>query len=148
MAVLMVLTTAAGCAAAPTETTGADTTGAKPETESETEPQTETETETETEPVDTTPETYDPALDNSALEKNEDGNVIEPKKVDPTTYVAIDGLGRELVTNAQTGDVRANKTVGIFYSPWHGEFANSTQAVNNQEILDKYIQITNNNGRL
>ena len=141
LAALMVSAAVIGCTGTPTVTTAPDT-----PTEPATDKETETETEEETAmPIETEPETYDPALDNSTLEKDGDGNVTAPKTVDPTLYVAIDGLGRELVTNAQTGDVRENKYVGIFYSSWHGDFANSTQAVNNQEILDKYPDIDINN---
>ena len=141
LAALMVSAAVIGCSGTPTVTTAPET-----PTEPATDKETETETEEETAmPIETEPETYDPALDNSTLEKDGDGNVTAPKMVDPTLYVAIDGLGRELVTNAQTGDVRENKYVGIFYSSWHGDFANSTQAVNNQEILDKYPDIDINN---
>ncbi len=140
LAVLTLGSAAAGCVKSPDDT-------AAPATVTDKATDEVTETETETEPVDTTPETYDPALDNSTLEKNEEGNVIEPKTVDPSLYVATDGLGRELSGNEQTGDVKGGRAVGIFYSPWHGDFANSTQAVNNQEILDKYPDIDINNYR-
>ena len=106
---------------------------------------TETGPVTTEEETTTAPETYDPALDDSSLELNEDGNVIEPKTVDPGLLVGVDGLGRALLTNDDVGDVREDKTVGIFYSSWHGEFASTVQAYNNQEILDKYPDIDINN---
>ncbi len=137
LAVLMAAAATAGCAEQKPAETTANVTQTEPVT-SETE-------EITTTPQETEPETYDPALDNSTVEKDGDGNVIEPKTVDPTLYVAIDGLGREIAMNEKTGDVRADKWVGIFYSSWHGEFANTTQAVNNQEILDKYPDINKNN---
>ena len=35
------------------------------------------------------------------------------------TYAATDALGRTLVDNAQTGDVKADRFVGVFYWTWH-----------------------------
>ncbi len=37
----------------------------------------------------------------------------------PDTYVATDALGRTLSTNAETGDIRKDKFVGVFYWTWH-----------------------------
>lgn len=97
-----------------------------------------------TEPEETADESYDPALDISALEKDEDGNVAV-KPVDPGLLVGVDGLGRMLLTHEDVGDVRADRTVGIFYSSWHGDFAEQAMlAENNQEILDKYPDIDKN----
>lgn len=100
--------------------------------------------QTETEAV-TEAETYDPSLDDSTVKVDEDGQVISVKTVDAGLLVGVDGLGRALLTNEDVGDRRENKTVGIFYSPWHGEFANTVQAYNNQEILDQYPDIDINN---
>ena len=131
----MLLPAISGCADKPDQPA--------PETKAE-----ETTAETapdETEPKITEAETYDPTLDNSEIEKDEDGKVTEIKTVDPGLLVGEDGLGRVLLTNADVGDVREDKTVGIFYSPWHGDFAGKVQAYNNQEILDKYPDIDINN---
>ena len=125
---------AAGCGTTPetTDTTAPGITDTVPD-------------ESATEPVTTEDEKYDPALDISALEKDEDGNV-PVKEIDPGLLVGVDGLGRVLLTNAEVGGVRENKTVGIFYSSWHGTFAEDGYvAVNNQEILDKYPDIDINN---
>lgn len=140
LAAVTALSVAFGCAPAPEET--AKTTETEAETAEETEAVT---TEAETTEAETEAETYDPSLDISALEKDENGNIVNVKAPDPTLLVATDGLGREVVTNEKTGGVRENKTVGIFYSPWHGEFAGSVQAVNNQEILDEFPDIDINN---
>ncbi|MBE6585160.1 MAG: hypothetical protein E7645_01390 [Ruminococcaceae bacterium] len=74
-------------------------------------------------------ETYDPALDNSTVDKNAE------HIVDATQWVATDGLGRLLPINTTTGDMR-NKTVAIFYWTWHGDFADTQYAYNNQKNLD------------
>ena len=134
-AFLLVMPLFSACSSGPAETSAppADTQDVSGQSEA---PVTETEN--------TEPEIYDPALDISALEKDENGNV-PVKTVDPGLFVGIDGLGRTLLTSAETGGVREGKTVGIFYSPWHGAFAESTKAVNNQEILDKYPDIDINN---
>ncbi|MBO4868607.1 MAG: hypothetical protein J5585_02720, partial [Clostridia bacterium] len=134
LTVCMGIPFAAGCGTTPetTDTAAPEVTDTAP-------------AESATEPVTTEEETYDPALDISALEKDEDGNV-PVKKIDPGLLVGVDGLGRVLLTNAEVGDVREDRTVGIFYSSWHGTFAEDGYvAVNNQEILDKYPDIDVNN---
>lgn len=75
-------------------------------------------------------ESYDPSLDNSVI------NPDDIHVVDPTQWVAVDGLDRVLPTNTTTGGVREDKTVAIFYWTWHGDFANSQYAYNNQKNLD------------
>ena len=107
-------------------------------TDAPTEVPTETPTEAPTEEITTeevttlrelTWETYDPALDNSTVDKNAE------HIVDATQWVAVDGLGRVLPINTTTGDMR-DKTVAIFYWTWHGDFAGSQYAYNNQQNLD------------
>ena len=131
LCLMMIVPVISGCADAP-ETTE-NTSG--------------TDITTETEPETTEEETYDPSLDDSSIKVDENGKAKETKTVDPGLLVGEDGLGRVLLTNKETGGVRENKTVGIFYSPWHGTFANTVQAYNNQEILDKYPDIDINNFR-
>lgn len=87
---------------------------------------------------------YDKALDDSSIAKDADGNVTEFRIVDPTTWVATDGLDRVLPMNDTTGDKEEERYVGIFYSSWHGSFAKSETAYNNQEILDMYPDIDKN----
>lgn len=123
--------------------TGSDTTDAKG-TEAVDDGTTQPAATTE-EPAQTV-EPYDPALDDSAVAKDEDDNVINlGTNVQSSTWVGTDGLGRELLTNADVGDVRQDKYVGIFYWTWHGTFASSTGVYNNQEIIDKYPDIDKNN---
>ncbi len=104
------------------------------ETDAETPTETETETEEETTRRELTWESYDPALDNSAVD------TTKTPEVKPTTWVAVDGLGRVLPTNTDTGDVRQDKIVACFYWTWHGDFANGQTAYNNQQNLDKLYE--------
>ena len=78
-------------------------------------------------------ETYDPALDNSAVDTS------AAHKVDSTQWIAQDGLDRVLVTNTNTGDTREDKIVAMFYWTWHGDFADGQTAYNNQQNIDKLI---------
>ena len=63
---------------------------------------------------------------------------IFTRDVLPDTWDACDGLGRILPGHEQTGDVRKNKYVGIFYWTWHCAHAKSTDPHNVTEILAKY----------
>ncbi len=61
--------------------------------------------------------------------------------VDPTTWTAVDGLGRTLPDNSQTGG-KKDKKVGIFYWTWHYNFmGNKVCNVNN--ILAEYPEARN-----
>lgn len=92
-----------------------------------------TPTEEETTRAELVWESYDPALDNSAVDTS------AQHKVDSSQWVAQDGLDRVLVTNTEAGDVREDKIVAIFYWTWHGEFADEQTAYNNQLNIDKLI---------
>lgn len=122
------------------ESTGVEVTAAPtdPATEEPTEAPTEAPTEeATTEEVTTlrelTWETYDPALDNSAVDTNDIHNV------QPSTWVATDGLGRVLSTNSEVGKTRMDKTVAMFYWTWHGDFGNGQTAYNNTQNLQKLL---------
>ncbi len=98
----------------------------------------ETETETETEEVTTvkdplTWETYDPALDDSTVDTS------ATHTVDNTQWVCVDGLGRVVPINTDTGDTRENKTVAMFYWTWHGTFAEDQSAYNNQKNIETLL---------
>ena len=98
----------------------------------------ETETETETEEVTTvkdplTWETYDPALDDSTVDTS------ATHTVNNTQWVCVDGLGRVVPINTDTGDKREDKTVAMFYWTWHGEFADAQTAYNNQQNIDTLL---------
>jgi hypothetical protein len=42
----------------------------------------------------------------------------------PDTWVATDGLARVLPTHEEVGELRPNRTVGMFYFNWHAAFGN------------------------
>ena len=56
----------------------------------------------------------------------------------PDTWDAVDGLGRILPGHEETGDLRENRYVGIFYWTWHCAHAKSTSPHNVTRILEKY----------
>ena len=123
-------TTADEVTAAPTDET----------TELPTETPTDTPTEEETTEEETTLrdlewESYDPALDNSAVDTS------AQHKVDSSQWIAQDGLDRVLVTNTTAGDIREDKIVAIFYWTWHGDFGDKQTAYNNQQNIDKLIEM-------
>ena len=122
------------------ESTGAEVTAGptEPVTDEPTEAPTEAPTEEETTEEVTTLrelvwETYDPALDNSAV----DTSAIHT--VQPSTWVATDGLGRVLSTNSEVGKTKMDKIVAMFYWTWHGDFGNSQTAYNNTQNLQKLL---------
>ena len=123
-------TTADEVTAAPTDET----------TELPTETPTDTPTEEETTEEETTLrdlewESYDPALDNSTVD------TTAQHKVDSSQWIAQDGLDRVLVTNTTAGDIREDKIVAIFYWTWHGDFGDKQTAYNNQQNIDKLIEM-------
>ena len=131
----------------PSEGTTADEITAAPTdnltdapTEEATEAPTEAPTEEETTEEVTTLrdlewESYDPALDNSAVDQKAE------HKVDSSQWIVTDGLGRVVATNTTTGDVREDKIVAMFYWTWHGEFGDAQTAYNNQQNIDKLIEM-------
>ncbi len=78
-------------------------------------------------------EEYDPALDNSLVDQNAE------HIVDQSQWIVQDGLDRVMSVNTQTGNMREDKIVAIFYWTWHGDFGNSQTAYNNQQNIDKLI---------
>ncbi len=80
-------------------------------------------------------ESYDPALDNSAVDQS------AQHKVDSSQWIAQDGLDRIVATNTQTGNIREDKIVAMFYWTWHGDFGNGQTAFNNQQNIDKLIEM-------
>ena len=126
----------------PVTDTTADEVTATP-TDDATEAPTDTSAEEETTEEETTEEvttlreleweSYDPALDNSTVDTS------AAHKVDSSQWIAQDGLDRVLSTNTQTGDIKEDKIVAIFYWTWHGDFGDGQTAYNNQQNIDKLI---------
>ncbi len=54
--------------------------------------------------------------------------------VDPTQWVAVDGLGRELTTYEQAGD-KKERTVGMFYWTWHNQLCTPQTPTNLTEFI-------------
>lgn len=87
----------------------------------------------------------DPLFDQA---KTEGGGIAPPEPDDtpilserdamPDTWVATDGLGRILPTNAETGGAKDGKYVGIFYWTWHVEHAKNYYPVNLQDICSEH----------
>ena len=66
-------------------------------------------------------------------------------KIDPTKWTAVDGLGRTVDCNAQTGDSagKQDKLVGMFYWTWHSQFAHR-EPCNVSALLEEYPDAKNN----
>ena len=62
----------------------------------------------------------------------------------PDTWALVDGLGRTAADNSQVGNVKDNKTVGIFYWPWHYHYGSKQTAYNLTTILSKNPDAVNN----
>ncbi|MCQ2431929.1 MAG: hypothetical protein MJ175_04920 [Clostridia bacterium] len=58
----------------------------------------------------------------------------------PDTWAATDALGRTLPTNAETGDARQGKYVGLFFWTWHSG-QNHNRAINVTELQKAHPEI-------
>ena len=56
--------------------------------------------------------------------------------VKPSTWVAVDGLGRTVASHSEAGNVKTNKTVGVFFWSWHDYWA-QYPARNISQIMSK-----------
>ena len=68
-------------------------------------------------------------------------DILYTRNAYPDTWVAIDGLGREVATHEQTGDVRQDKYVGLFYWSWHTD--RDAEPLNVSEFIEKYPESKN-----
>ena len=64
-------------------------------------------------------------------------SLIYTHPVMPDTWVFTDGLGRTSLTNAEVGDVK-DRTLAMFYWSWHIDSNSNGNAVNLQELSEKY----------
>lgn len=63
----------------------------------------------------------------------------EVEKATSSTWTATDNLGRTIADNTQTGDVKQDKYVGLFYWNWHDSgWRESELAVNNSTIIEAF----------
>ena len=68
-------------------------------------------------------------------------DILYTRNAYPDTWVAIDGLGREVATYEQTGGVRKNKYVALFYWSWHTD--RDAQPFNVTEFVEQYPESIN-----
>ncbi len=89
---------------------------------------------------------YDPTLDDSTVKLYETGDYTALKEnyASTSSWVVTDGLDRTAAVNSEVGDLKDDKFVAVFFSPWHGTFSTQYVAYNNQQILDKYPDIDKN----
>ncbi len=71
-----------------------------------------------------------------------DDDILNVRSAYPDTWSAIDGLGRTLPMNGETGDVRKNKYVAMFYWSWHNDNAGA-EPFNVTEFMEKYPEAKN-----
>ncbi|MBR3839026.1 MAG: hypothetical protein IKJ75_04820 [Clostridia bacterium] len=66
-------------------------------------------------------------------------------KIDPTKWTAVDGLGRTVDCNAQTGDSagKQDKLVGMFYWTWHDTVYKDHKPINITSVMKEHPQIQN-----
>lgn len=67
------------------------------------------------------------------------------RKIDPTKWNAVDGLGRSVEGYRQTGGTenKQDKLVGMFYWTWHDQVHKYNKPVNINSIMEKYPEIQN-----
>ncbi len=64
-------------------------------------------------------------------------------KVLPSTWAAVDGLGRTLSSNSSTAGKKQDKFVGMFYWTWHYPWIADTEPITTGSVLDIYPEAIN-----
>lgn len=64
-------------------------------------------------------------------------------KVRPTTWTAVDGLGRKLSDYEAVGSKREDRFVGMFYWIWHYPWINDHEPVTTGSVLNKFPEAVN-----
>lgn len=64
-------------------------------------------------------------------------------EVNPSTWAAVDGLGRTLSPNSETSGKKQDKFVGMFYWTWHYPWINDHEAITTGSVLDKFPEAVN-----
>ncbi len=67
----------------------------------------------------------------------------ETGKISPTSWAAVDGLGRTLSMNETVGDKKDNKFVGMFYWIWHYPWIADHEPITTGSVLDLYPEAVN-----
>ncbi len=70
-------------------------------------------------------------------------SVSEEKEILPSTWSAVDGLGRTLSLNEDVGNKREEKVVAMFYWIWHYPWVHDTEPITTGSVLDKYPEAVN-----
>ena len=70
--------------------------------------------------------------------------VFAENTAQPDTWAMVDGLGRTASNNSQVGNVKNDKTIGLFYWPWHYYYASRQNAYNLTTILERNPDAINN----
>lgn len=63
--------------------------------------------------------------------------------VKPSTWAAVDGLGRTLSDCTQTVTRRGDRFVGMFYWTWHYPWINEHEPITTGSVLDKFPEAVN-----
>ena len=64
-------------------------------------------------------------------------------QVQPSTWAAVDGLGRTLSDAQDVGGRRQDRFVGVFYWTWHYRWVNDHEPLTTGSVLDKYPEAVN-----
>ena len=64
-------------------------------------------------------------------------------KIMPSTWAAVDGLGRTLSLNEDTGNKNKDKYVAMFYWTWHYPWINDHEPITTGSVLDIYPEAVN-----
>ncbi len=76
----------------------------------------------------------------SAPDSEEQNTVGE---VNPSTWAAVDGLGRTLSMGDEVGGKRQDKYVAMFYWTWHYPWIDHHEPITTGSVLDKYPEAVN-----
>lgn len=64
--------------------------------------------------------------------------------INPGSWVAVDGLGRTVVSHADVGDRNTDKFVGVFYWIWHtSQSSGGKKAYNVTQVINQYPEARN-----
>lgn len=70
-------------------------------------------------------------------------SVTAMASVSPTSWAAVDGLGRTLSLNDTTGDKKPDRFVGMFYWIWHYPWVNDHEPLTTGSVLGKHPEAVN-----
>ena len=63
--------------------------------------------------------------------------------VSPSTWTAVDGLGRTLSDYTEAGTRREDRFVGMFYWTWHYPWTDDTEPITTGSVLNEYPEAVN-----